>query len=834
LIDQRQDGRVPAPISSAVRRAERILEDELRQGCRDKLVRGGLLGFLRYWIVEVRRLRPPISLLARLERAALELAGYSELAPDQRQRRIETALGQLRALSIEQSDTRATRPSSQTAAEPAPSIELSVGKAPRSGGKRAAVPTLRYSLDTPLSSVKNIGPARAKALGRLGLRVYGDLVHHYPLRHEPYPPACKATELLFMQRASFEGEIRDVQVSQLNRGLRKITARLADSTGQVVATWLRGGFAGPKLAVGRRLAVSGSIVAFGRQVVFENPDWELVDGEPIHTRRLVPVYPLTSGLHPYWLRALIREAVGAAAPRTTDFLPGALRSELDLPELGWALEQLHFPDDASALDLARRRLAFDELFLMQLVVFRRRLRWQSNPGRSLSVPDEGIRVLLAAQPFTLTAAQARAISEINEDLKQSVPMSRLLQGDVGSGKTAVAAVALFVAIANGGQGVLMAPTEILAEQHYRTITAFYERAAEALTRTGLAIPRVELLTGSATRRQKESIYLALKEGSIDLLVGTQAVIQEGVEPRELLLSVVDEQHRFGVRQRVGIRVMGSNPHLLVMSATPIPRTLALTLHGDLSCSIIDELPPGRQKIKTHLLRPTERSLAYEHIRREVARGRQAFIICPLVEDSPKLEARAATEEYERLQSGELSGLRLALLHGRMRPQDKDDIMRRFRDREFDVLVSTSVVEVGVDIPNASVMLVEGAERFGLAQLHQFRGRVGRAEHASTCILLTDLEEGAAIERLQMLARCDNGLELAEFDLRQRGPGDFLGVRQSGLPELRIATLNDIGLIESARRSAERLLARDPDLSAPAHRELAERVSTFFEQVGEPN
>jgi ATP-dependent DNA helicase RecG len=548
----------------------------------------------------------------------------------------------------------------------------------------------------------------------------------------------------------------------------------------------------------------------------------------------VPIYPLTNGVHIYWLRTLIRGAVEAEAAWLPDFLPAGILLAADLPGLGWATEQIHFPDSMAALEAARRRLAFDELFLMQMVVLRRRLRWQAGGGRPLPAPGDGLRALLDAQPFRLTAAQARVVEEINADLRRPIPMSRLLQGEVGSGKTAVAAVALFVAVANRGQGVLMAPTEILAEQHFRTLSDFYGRAAQRLEAAGCPVPRVALLTGSATRRQKEAIYLALRERNIDVLVGTHAVIQEGVEPRDLALSVVDEQHRFGVRQRVGLRDKGQNPHLLVMTATPIPRTLALSLHGDLDLSMLDELPPGRQKIKTYLLRPSERPLAYEHVRREARKRRQAFLICPLVEGSPNLEARAATEEYERLRRGDLAGLRLGLLHGRMRPAEKDDVMLRFRDGEFDVLVSTSVVEVGVDVPNATVMLIEGAERFGLAQLHQFRGRVGRGEHAASCILLSDQQEGEAVERLNMLVRSDNGLELAEYDLRQRGPGDFFGVRQSGLPELRVATLNDVGLVERAREAATGLLATDPDLSAPQHALLAERVAEFGRGVGEPN
>jgi ATP-dependent DNA helicase RecG len=413
-------------------------------------------------------------------------------------------------------------------------------------------------------------------------------------------------------------------------------------------------------------------------------------------------------------------------------------------------------------------------------------------------------------------------------------MARLLQGEVGSGKTAVAAAALLVAVANGAQGALMAPTEILAEQHFRSITTLYERAGASLAAALGRPPRVALLTGSTPRGERRTLLRAVASGAVDILIGTHALIQEDVEFARLALAVVDEQHRFGVRQRLSLRAKGTNPHLLVMTATPIPRTLALTLYGDLDLSTIDELPPGRQRIRTLLLRSAERHLAYEHIRREVAKGRQAFVICPLVEESPHLEARAAVEEYERLRHGELAGLRLALLHGRMRPAEKDEVMRAFRAGQFDVLVSTAVVEVGVDVPNATAMLIEGAERFGLAQLHQFRGRVGRGPYPSACLLVTDSETPEAVERLVTMERVDNGLALAEEDLRLRGPGDLVGVRQSGLPDLRFARLTETDLVEQARRGAARLLAADPDLSHPDHRALRAALELFWERIAEPN
>jgi ATP-dependent DNA helicase RecG len=811
-------------------RAERVLRDELRHGCADRLVQGGLESFLQYWVDQVKRAAPSAAARLEAEAAARALRGYRLLGLAERELALQLALGHL-ARSSEPGTNVAVpeRPPSP----PRPSSRMSVAAHPvvTELSRRA---TVRLPLDAPLEELSGIGPSRSRALARLGLRTYGDLLNHFPARYEHYPPPRPASELLLVQKASYVGTVQDVQVARLKGTLRKTTARLVDPTGQVMATWLRTGQNGPRIAPGQRLAVSGQVQAFGRQVVFENPDWERADAPRIHTRGVVPVYPLTAGISLYWLRNLIHQAVQAETPHLVDFLPEGLRQQIGLPELSRAMGQIHFPEDDAALEEARRRLAFDELLQIQLVALQRRLRWQATGSRALPLPEPAVQALLAAQPFKLTGAQRRVLEEIAADLARSRPMSRLLQGEVGSGKTAVAAVALYVALANGGQGVLMAPTEILAEQHYRTLTSFYDRANAALTELGAPIPRVALLTGSATRRQKEAVYLAVREGRVDLLVGTQAVIQEGVDPQALALSIVDEQHRFGVRQRVDVRGKGQNPHLLVMTATPIPRTMALSLHGDLDISLIDELPPGRQQIMTHLLRPSERPLAYEHIRREVAAGRQAFIICPLVEDSPRLEARAAVEEYERLRLGDLAGLRLGLLHGRLKPVEKDDVMRQFHSAEYDVLVSTSVVEVGVDVPNATVMLIEGAERFGLAQLHQFRGRVGRGEHRSTCILLTEIEGGGALERLEMLTRSNDGLQLAEYDLQHRGPGDHFGLRQSGRLELRVATLSDIGLIERARAAAAMILNADPALEAPEHLALARRLAGFVQRFGEPN
>jgi ATP-dependent DNA helicase RecG len=856
--------RQPAEVENA----RKILELERRQGYQDRAVTTGLSSFLERWERRIRATgQPELPRLARQVVSALD--GYARLAPAARAERIEAALRLLATVSATAgpaltAPTPFSLPRERgTGAPHSPAPARGEG----SGGVGDGLPDLgitadaarpsatslpprprqseggrggegRFppapSPDTPLDQVKGIKAREAQLFGRLGIRVVGDLLRHYPTRYQAYPPATAAADLLMQPIASFVGVVQQVDIAPSPRGgLHKIVATIADQTGRVSATWFRHGRFSP-VQVGQRVAISGKLTQFGRSLNFENPDWERDTGDPVHTRRMVPTYPLTSGLTDRVVRERVKWAVDAWADAEPDPLPGWLREAYGLWPLGAALRQIHAPDDAERLRLARRRLAFDELFAIQLVVVQRKLDWQAVAAPALATTREPLRALLGAQPFELTGGQRRSLGEILEDVARPRPMTRLLQGEVGSGKTAVAAAALFVAVQNGAQGSLMAPTEILSEQHFRSLTTFYERAAGALAAIGARAPRVGLLTGSTRAAERRRIYQAIADGEIDVLVGTQAVIQDTVELKSLGLAVVDEQHRFGVRQRVALREKGGHPHLLVMTATPIPRTLALSLYGDLDISLIDELPPGRQKIQTYLLDPDERHLAYEKIRREAVGGGQAFVICPLVEDSPNLEARAATAEYERLRAGDLAGLRLALLHGRMRAAEKDRVMREFRDGEHDVLVSTAVVEVGVDIPNASVMLIEGAERFGLAQLHQFRGRVGRETRPSVCLLLPQEASEGTLERLQIMADSDSGLKLAEHDLKLRGPGDYFGVRQSGFPELRVATLDDVSLVERARSAAEKVLAMDPTLGLPQHAGLAGLVEQFRRRAGEPN
>jgi ATP-dependent DNA helicase RecG len=679
---------------------------------------------------------------------------------------------------------------------------------------------------------------RGRLYTRLGIHTVKDLLFHFPIRHQAFPPAAPINTLFFQAEGSVVGTLERLEVENLRGGLKKLRATVRDDTGTVFAVWLRHGIARIGVQTGESIALSGLLTLQGRQLVFENPDYERADGPAIHTRGLVPIHPLTAGLTEKELRNRIYMAVSYFASRVQDPLPEPVRAQHALLPIAQALRQMQFPRNAAQYAEGRRRFAFEELLTIQLMVLERRMTWQHDPAPSLPRQQAALDALTAGLPFELTQAQHRVTDEILHDIGLQRPMTRLLQGEVGSGKTAVAALALVNTLANDYQGAFMAPTEILAEQHFATLTRLFEAASEQLEAAIGRRPRVVLLTGSVKGKSRTHAYADAASGDLDILVGTQALIQDRLEFARLGLVIVDEQHRFGVRQRVTLRRRASEgiavPHLLVMTATPIPRTLALSLYGDLDLSAIDEMPPGRKFPRTILVGPDERELAYEKIRRAAARGEQAFIICPLVEESEVLEVRAATEEYERLRTGELASLKLALLHGRMRPANKDAIMRAFRDREFDVLVSTAVVEVGVDIPNASVMLIEGAERFGLAQLHQFRGRIGRGGQVSVCILLTELADPDANQRLQLVAETTNGLTLAEQDLQLRGPGDYFGVRQSGLPELKVARLDDAALVEAARSAAAGVLSRDPELTEPEHAALREHLADFVAQSGEPS
>jgi ATP-dependent DNA helicase RecG len=629
----------------------------------------------------------------------------------------------------------------------------------------------------------------------------------------------------------------DLRRRQTGRGKTVLTVVLADTSGTVACTFFNQPYLERSFPQGARIAVSGRPEVFQGRLVFRAPEWEPWDDALVHTGRLVPVYPLTQGLSQRWLRARAHDAALDWAGALSDPLPEALRRAFDLPTLGEAVRWLHAPRDDAAVRLGQHRLAFDELLLVGIWARQRRRARRAEPGLDLSAGVEARRDFESALPFALTEAQRRCLAEIGDDLASGVPMSRLLQGDVGSGKTAVAAGAVVQCVAAGYQAALMAPTEILAEQHLASLTALLAPLGWRPWEPGLdpaGGPAIARLVGSLRPAEKAATSAAIRDGEVALLVGTHALIQEHVTFRRLGLTVVDEQHRFGVLQRseLAARRLGAAadepvPHGLVMTATPIPRTLALVLNADLDQSVLDELPPGRLPVKTRWLSPDEREAAYAFVRRRVASGEQAYIVFPLVEESEALDARAAVVEHERLGAEVFPDLSLGLLHGRLRPAEKEAVMRRFRAGETQVLIATTVIEVGVDVPNATVMLIDGADRFGLAQLHQLRGRVGRGRAESACLLLAEDPSDTAARRLEAMARTNDGLALAELDLKLRGPGDYFGLRQSGVVDrFRFARRATQATLVAAQRAAGEIVASDPELARPEHRRLAEAVAGF--------
>lgn len=838
-------------MGNAFERLQKILALEKRQGYRNKAVIGGLDKFAARWETDgLSEVQTPEQ-RAEVQAIVALLMGYSTLEdPAARARVIEEIL--LRAdRVVKAAAVPPVQPPQATAIvavqQPAPGPQAALASQPPSAGPGREAPPVppvaepmpsarpvspprpapAAGLEAPVTRLPGVGPQHAQRLARLGIETVRDLLWHFPRRYEDYSALKTIHQLKPGEECTIIGNIWDVNSRKARSGHEIVQAIISDSTGTIQATWFNP-YMLRQLKPGRTIVLSGKIEVYLGRLVLNNPEWEPLDRQLIHTARLVPVYPMTQGVSARWLRRLIKQTVDAWVPRIEDYLPASICERQQLLPLGQALAQIHFPDSYELLAQARRRLSFDEFFFIQLGLLHQRQRWQRQPGRPLPVSEELLARFQSALPYALTQAQWRALREIAADMAKSHPMSRLLQGDVGSGKTVVAAGAMWIAVCNGAQAVLMAPTEILAEQHYHSLSRLFE----GLTRPDGRPVTITLLTGSLPAGEKEARRRAIAEGEVDIAVGTHALIQEGVHFRNLGLAIVDEQHRFGVAQRASLRDKGYNPHMLVMSATPIPRTLALTLYGDLDISVLDEMPPGRQPVRTRWLRSVERERAYAFLRRQIAEGRQAFIICPLVEESESSDAKAAVEEYQRLQKEVFPDLKLGLLHGRMKSEEKDAVMQAFRRGELHILVATSVVEVGIDVPNATVILVEGAERFGLAQLHQFRGRVGRGEHPSYCILLSDVDSGESVERLKALEETQDGFALAQKDLELRGPGDFLGTRQSGLPPLHLAQLSDVHTLEMARVEAERLFASDPDLSQPEHQGLRQQVARFWHGYGD--
>jgi ATP-dependent DNA helicase RecG len=808
----------------------KVLELEQKKGYLDTAVFGGLDRFLHNWSGQAVASITSPRLLKRFRQ--LFNSNYASLTGEQRREWVNSVLAFLADMEGK---------SGGEAGLPAGSVASPSGKKAASKLKKVAASVGGRDLDSPITVVPGISTSLANKFGKLGVKTVRDLLYFFPHRHLDYSQMKFISQLAEGEEQTIVANVWQAQEVRLG-GRRGTEAIVGDETGNIRVVWYNQPYLAKTLATNARIVLSGRVSLFKGRHVFQSPEWETVESQDfVHTARLVPVYPLTQGLRPRQVRKLMKEVIDQWAWQVADFLPVELRNRLNLLELPRAISQAHYPEDEVTKDKARIRLAFDELFLLQLGVMSQKRDWQeSAPGSPFDFEKLLLADFLQSLPFALTAAQDRVLREILADLGESRPMCRLLQGEVGSGKTVVATAALLIAAANGYQGAFMAPTEILAEQHFATICQLlspvgrqegegYLRSYSGLLSRPL---KVALLIGDIRQVKKKELQQCILEGDIDIVIGTHALVQKGVAFHQLGLVVVDEQHRFGVEQRSALREKGFSPHMLVMTATPIPRTLALTLYGDLDISIIDELPPGRQTVKTKWLRPQQRDSAYAFIRRQVAEGRQAFIICPLIEESEAVAAQAAVVEYERLSQEVFTDLRLGLLHGRLSAGDKDEVMNRFRAGELDILVSTPVVEVGIDIPNATVMLVESADRFGLSQLHQFRGRVGRGQEQSYCMLLAESPSEVGRERLDIIENIQDGFQLAEEDLRMRGPGEFFGTRQSGLPDLRMAKLSDVALLEMARNEATKLFQIDPGLEKVEHGLLAQELARVWPRAGE--
>ncbi len=838
--------------ASRLKALRNILAMEAANGFQDQAVQGGLDRFLA--TIRGDTTHPAVRTLEDRGMLTVEYRALDE----PRRRRWTEEVEQLLAV--------------YAPAPPAPRRAAAARSAP--GPAPAPQPAPAVTLDSPASALRAVTRTHVPRLAKLGVETVRDLVFLFPNRHLDYSKRRTVAEIQPGEEQTIVVGLWSAREIQLGRGgrLRATEAVVGDETGNMRAVWFgqpwlaatlrRGLERAEREATGEvRLVLSGRVTVFNGRQQIDSPEWEVLEdpetAASVHTGRLVPVYPSTEGLPARTIRRMVREALdvtfgplagldaapGKARDVLPDPLPDGMRERHGLMPLADAVLQAHYPDDEDTKEAARRRLAFDELLTLLLAIGARR---QSPAGEARAVtvrprPDV-LASFLGSLPFQLTEGQRVALDEALGDISRGgAPMSRLLQGDVGSGKTVVALALLLMAVADGYQGAMMAPTEVLAEQHFlsteRLLGGLPHPAREgnwfSIDLDGHPKPiSVGLLTGSTRAKARRELYERALDGSLDIIVGTHALIQGDVALPRLALAVVDEQHRFGVVQRAALRSKGdggdTEPHLLAMSATPIPRTLQLTLFGDLEVSIIRELPAGRAPVQTRLVPPDRREDAERFLVTQADEGRQSFVVCPLIDESEAVLARAATEEFERLRSGPLSGVRVGLLHGRMPIGEKQEVMDAFRKHELDVLVATSVIEVGIDIPNATVMFIEGAERFGMSQLHQLRGRVGRAGHQSYCLLLPDALGDDARQRLEVLANSNDGFEIAEADLALRGPGDMFGTRQSGLPTLRMARLSDRDLLASAREEVRDLLAADPQLSA--HEELGATMRRYMTRV----
>ena len=786
-----------------------------------------------------------------------ESARYATLGPGQRQIWVENVLQRLGHLVRDPSAQRSAKrqqngkSKSSTASAPDLSTKQPSGRPSRQAGGQTRLrrdaasdkpPVEPKSLEVALKDLGFLTRPTISKLNKSGLRTLHDLLWMFPRRHIDYSNATRVGMLEPGQETTIVGHVVRAEKVNIGRnGAAKVL--VSDGSGLVNVTFFGQPYLAGSLKSGTNIALSGKVNEFRGQAQIENPEYEVLDqdGKSLtHAGNLLPVYSSPDGLPQRTLRNAARKALESGLPLVRDMLQAEILKRQNLPVVSKALSDMHFPTKAHDAEVARRRLAFDELLLNQLLMLRNRQTWQSRTGSPvIENGQQTADAFLSTLEFTLTADQRSNLDAILADMASGVPMARLLQGEVGSGKTVVALSAILACVANDYKGAFLAPTEVLAEQHF--LSTSRQLKAESTPLLPSSFTRADspdggrkitigLLTGSQSPAQKSKMHELIAAGEIDIVIGTHALLQESVDIPNLALAIVDEQHRFGVEQRAALGKREPRPHMLAMSATPIPRTLALTVYGDLDVSVLKQMPSGRSPLKTLWARDEfSRQQAYEHIRNEVAKGRQAFVVCPFIEPSEAIEARAAVPEFQRLSDGPLSDLKLGLLHGRMSMPEKQAAMESFRNGETQVLVATPVIEVGVDVPNATVMMIESADRFGLSQLHQLRGRVGRGGNAGTCYLLSDKPSEDAVIRLQTVEGTANGFELSDKDLELRGPGEYTGTRQSGWANMRIATPADLDLIEVCREEAGRLLAADPELTAAENGLLAKELAEFAKE-----
>lgn len=876
-------------MKSSYIKLQKFFKLEAERGYDNHAVLGGLDRILDFWVSEARTEGIPEDLIQII---SARLHDYPRLAPQSRSevldglwRRVQRETSGGRSAegertpesaprNVEESqeseaadEDKASPAEDETAelteeAEEEISAPIEVDESRQRSPKRPRPEGPPIALDAPVTVLPGVGRNHARTLSRLGLTTIRDMLYYFPRRYDDFSLMKPINRLNYGDQVTVIGTVQSFKLRPTKSKKSLVEAIVSDGSAAVRLNWFNQEHMVKRLREGAQVSVSGKVDQYLGRLVFNNPNLEFLEQQQLSANRIWPIYSIKTNISQKWLRKLMEDAILAWTPHVRDPLPEWILQQANMMDLATALQQVHVPDSWDDLKAAQHRLAFDEIFYLQLGVLSQKRAWQQRQARVFTVEDGWLDVQIGRLPYTLTGAQQHALKDLRHDLAAGQPMNRLIQGDVGSGKTVVAALGITIVVQQAAQAALMAPTSILAEQHYKNLLKLLSEPVETMLQSADGYPasqteeaqeaawvgderlqteqstpqppplqpeQIRLMLGATPEAEKQEIRSGLADGSIKVVVGTHALIEDPVSFKDLQLAIIDEQHRFGVEQRAALRGKGDNPHLLVMTATPIPRSLALTVYGDLDLTVMDEMPPGRKPVGTYVLMPLERERAFTLIRNQVELGRQAFVIYPLIEESENSEAKAAVEEFKFLQESVFPHFKVGLLHGRMRPEEKDEAMRRFRDGETQILASTTVIEVGVDVPNATVMLIEGANRFGLAQLHQLRGRVGRGADKSFCVLIPDSADAGENERLQVMSETNDGFVLAERDLEQRGPGQFLGTRQSGFAELQMANLSDVRLIEKARTQAQALFDQYPELDQPELQPLLAEVKHFWSE-----